>query len=75
LAEELGWDKTASLAREFINEPEDGRHFRCDFEMRGGYENSLLATCSRDFWSYSVEFQKEAMSYLTYPKFDGWKCS
>ncbi len=75
LAKELDWDKTSTLAIEFINEPEDGRHFRCDFQEHGGYENSLLQTCSNDFWSYSVEFQKDAMKFLTYPKFDGWACS
>lgn len=74
LAEDLGWEKTLNLANEFIAEPEDGRHFRTSFE-HGGYEKSDLQTCSKDFWSYSIEFQKEAMSYLTYPKFDGWACS
>lgn len=75
LAKEIGWEKTMKLADEFINDPADGRHFRCDFNEWGGYENSLLQECSRDFWSYSIEFQKQAMAYLTYPVFDNWACS
>lgn len=73
LAIELQWNNTLSLTREFINEPYDGRHFRCDFDCSGGYLDSLLETCSRDLFSYSEEFQIESLKYLTHPftQFEG----
>lgn len=70
LAKELSWDKTIYLTQEYINdyheyEDADGRHFRCDFLKWGGYENHGLDIL-RDFFSYSQEFQKQALRWLPY---------
>lgn len=77
LAKELKWDKTVNLCKKFLNNLSedgdgdgdgDGRYFRCDFKDYGGYENSLLQTCDKNFLSsYSNEFQKLYIEYLTYP--------
>lgn len=44
LADGLGYKKTSELAKRYLEiikkfGDNDGRHFRCDFEIMGGYEN------------------------------------
>lgn len=73
LAQELGWEDAFNLANDFLRNPEDG--FRFNFILNDEYRHSLLRSSNRDFWSYSVEFQKEAMTFLTYLRFNGEACS
>lgn len=69
LATELEILQVLDRVNEYINlcseGEDDGRYFRVDFKY-GGYENPPFKI-NRDFNSYSDEFKKEALGYLTYP--------
>jgi len=70
LANDLGYPKTSELVDSYLGGikqygDDDGRHFRCDFERNGGYENVEIPSPKE----FSKELIKDIKLFCNNPEF------